>query len=265
MMARIWCTNRLGLHPASASTRYESPLGISQPPYERLNLGLKVGDSKEQVWANRDSVRQATGIAEILYMDQVHSARMVQVRSHLSTNDDSSKAREDVAKCDGIFMLQEAALDGHGKQMNIGIAVQAADCVPLIITGESVIAAIHIGRDGLLAGMTESALDAILLHTSATSIHGVIGPSICGNCYPNSLEVFENVTSKYPATSYSQDERKIDVASGVISVLENRGITWSWFGGERECVSCDNQYFSYRRASSNGIGDTGRQAMIVAW
>lgn len=267
-MARIWFTHRFGFHPGSALW-LESEVGESEPPYDRLNLGLKVGDHRDRVLANRELVRNAIGLTDIRYMDQIHSSRMVEIDSSLLTpemkDDVEDQARQDIEKCDGIFLLRNDPSKDEGSVAMPGIAVQVADCVPLIIVGESLIAAVHIGRDGLMAGMTESALDAISVHSAMSAVRGVIGPSICGDCYPNAPEVFDVVTSRYPETRWSVEERKLDVAAGVISVLESRGVAWTWFGGGRECVSCDDQYFSYRRATRSGNSNTGRQAMIVAW
>ena len=247
-MARVWCTDRVGIHSASAPVAISAGLGSSEPPFASFNLGLKVGDDPVNVLGNRERLVQATGLDEIRFMDQIHSALMVEI--------DADVGEE---KCDGIFLIKD------GWNEKVGLAVQVADCVPLIITGASVIAAIHIGRDGLIDGMTEAALDTLERFTKLDELEALIGPSICGNCYPNSEEVFNRCTNRYPATSFDARERKLDVAAGVISLLESRGLHWGWFSGKRECVSCDDRYFSYRRASNQGNGATGRQAMVVGW
>jgi copper oxidase (laccase) domain-containing protein len=247
-MARIWCTNRFGVHAASSSLLGDGKLGSSTAPYDDCNLGLKVGDDRDLVLANRRQLVAAIGVDEIYFMDQIHSAVMVKA-------DQSSRE----ALCDGIYLMREEWNE------NLALAVQAADCVPLIITSDSLIAAVHVGRDGFIAGMTEAALDAIACQINLASAKALIGPSICGDCYPNSVEIFELCQARYPSSVYSANLRKIDVASGLISVLESRGLRWEWFGGVRECVSCDDSYFSYRRASQSGDGATGRQAMVVGW
>jgi len=221
-MARIWCTNRSGFHPASAAFQGPRQFGISLPPYDALNLGLKVGDDRDHVMANRSALSAACELAEIRFMDQVHSDRMVE-----GEVDGSAES------CDGIFIRRDSWND------RVGLAVQAADCVPLVLSSENVIAAVHVGRVGLVKGMTESALAA---------------------CYPLSEETYLAAAERYPKSIFSEMEQKIDVAAGVISILESREIEWSWFGGARECVSCDGDYYSYRRDRV-----TGRQAMVVAW
>lgn len=243
-MARIWSTNRFGLHSASATFRGSKSFGSSLPPFDRLNLGLKVGDDAERVACNRAELTEACDLDEILFMDQIHSAVMA-----LGTEG------SDGSTCDGIYLRRERWNERSG------LAVQVADCVPLILISDEVIAAVHVGREGLLNGMTESALGALRsADKSLRDVKAVIGPSICGDCYPLSLELFQACEQKYPATVFNVDERKIDVAAGVVSILEDEGVAWSWFGEVRECVSCDPDYFSYRRDRA-----TGRQAMVVGW
>lgn len=235
-------TTRHGLHPAS-STFHHAPVGESLTPYDSLNLGLKVGDEVGVVLANRRAVMASCGLDEILFMDQVHSALML----------DGSDGGERV--CDGIFLRREAPLASL-----TGLAVQVADCVPLVITHLEAIAAVHIGREGLVKGMTESAIETLMKWIDISEAKAWIGPSICGDCYQVSPELFRDCAQKFPATVHSETHRQVDVAQGVISIVESKQLEWEYFGGERECVSCDSQYYSYRRD-----GVTGRQAMIVAW
>lgn len=243
-MARIWLTNRFGFHSASSLQHGADLQGSSLAPYDRLNLGLKVGDDPKRVLRNRVELTDACDLDEILFMDQVHSALMIR-----------GVTGSDGSTCDGIYLRRD------GGNVRTGLAVQVADCVPLILTSVELIAAVHVGREGLLKGMTEAALNAFESEgMTLTDVKAVIGPSICGHCYPLSVELFQACEQRYPATGFSVEERKIDVAAGVISILEEKGVRWRWFGDERECVSCDPDYFSYRRDRT-----TGRQAMVVAW
>lgn len=242
-MARIWCTNRTGFHPASARFRALGEVGNSLHPYQSFNLGTKVGDDIERVMLNRTALASSCELSEIRFMDQIHSDLMIEC-----------EADETVGSCDGIFIRRDSWND------QVGLAVQVADCVPLILAGEEIIAAVHVGREGLVRGMTESALVALSSTTDLTRLSAIIGPSICGDCYPLSEETYLAVAARYPRAIFKESEQKVDVAAGVISILEDHRIPWSWFAGTRECVSCDDSYYSYRRDRV-----TGRQAMVVSW
>ena len=243
MMARIWCTNRNGFHPASAPFRAPAKIGNSLHPYQSLNLGTKVGDEMERVLSNRDALTAGCELKEIRFMDQIHSDLMVEAGVEYR-----------MESCDGIFIRRDSWND------RIGLAVQIADCVPLILFGGDVIAAVHVGREGLVRGMTESALASLSSVLDLTQLSATIGPSICGDCYPLSEETYLAAAERYPKSIFNEAERKIDVAGGVISILESHQIPWTWFAGSRECVCCDDSYYSYRRDRI-----TGRQAMVVSW
>jgi copper oxidase (laccase) domain-containing protein len=64
---------------------------------------------------------------------------------------------------------------------NIALAVRVADCLPLLLASQNVVAAVHVGRRGL---MNQVALKAVSLmkQLGAVQINGVVGPHICGEC-----------------------------------------------------------------------------------
>ncbi len=239
-MAKVWMTDRYGLNSFSGGEK----LGSSTGPFRALNLGRKVGDEPSVVERNRSDLANALGLRSIRYMDQVHSALCEVVT-------DPNKAESAV---DAIILTRNEISD------SLGIAVQVADCVPVVVESDGAVMAIHVGREGLFKGITEKALDEFCEIAENSSVKALVGPSICGNCYPLSRELYLSIVQRYPATKFDEDENKVDVASGVLSILDKREIPWQWFGGKRECVSCDSGYFSYRRDAT-----TGRQAMVVAF
>lgn len=244
-MSRIWMTDRNGLHSESL----ESKLGVSQGPFHSLNLGLKVGDDSILVERNRLELSESLGLNRIRFMDQVHSA-------HCEVVEDPTHPEKQV---DAVIMVRRGFPSSEAIE-TIGLAVQVADCVPLILSNEQGIMAIHIGREGLVKGMTEVAVEKFIELATKEGLIATIGPAICGGCYPLSQEIFDSVIARYPAARFDSASHKVDVAAGVISTLEKYELQWQWFRDERECVSCDRNFFSYRRD-----GRTGRQAMVVAF
>lgn len=239
-MARVWMTDRLGLHPHSGG----ESLGVSDGPFRLLNLGTKVGDERVLVESNRSQLAQALGLERIRFMNQVHSALC-----EIVTDPEVAESEVDAS----ILMRNEI-------NEFMAVAVQVADCVPVVVESDDAIMAIHIGREGLVKGITEQSLDQFLQVIEDSSMRAHVGPSICGDCYPLSSDLYDSVVARYPAANFSYSDKKVDVVAGVLSVLDERGISWQWFGGERECVSCDQRYFSYRRDVT-----TGRQAMVIAF
>lgn len=77
-------------------------------------------------------------------------------------------------------------------ERRLAVAVRVADCVPILMTdtGATVVAAVHAGRQGLLAGVIDAAIDAMRTVSDGPLV-GWIGPHICGSCYeiPDAMAV----------------------------------------------------------------------------
>jgi YfiH family protein len=246
-MARIWLTHRSGLHPLSPPGPGTglANLGFSQGPFQALNLGLRVGDDLGIVKRNREQLKAVLELKELRFMDQVHGKDIELV-------EDFSAPESQV---DALFLKKS-----NGAGVSSALAVQVADCIPVIFHSEELIGAIHIGRVGLAGGIAEVAAGFALGEVAAKELEVCIGPSICGDCYQVSTEIYGEIVGKYPAAGFKENENKIDIAAALGEIFESFNISWSWFSGERICVSCASDYFSYRRDKV-----TGRQAMIVSW
>ena len=206
--------------------------GVSDAPFDNNNLALHVGDIEPLVIQNRTSLSDELGLP-VCYMEQFHSDQVEIVKNNHQT-----------PKCDALVTVEN----------KLALAVLTADCIPLLLKSESVIAAVHVGRAGL---MNEIALKTIEVMQSlgAERISGYIGPSICGKCYEVSKEIFNEVTEKYPESDTRVETGKytLDLVAGL--KVQLRGFLLYDHGG---CVLEDQNYFSYRR---DGI--TGRQAGVI--
>ena len=132
----------------------------------------------------------------------------------------------------------------------IALAVRVADCLPLLLYSNNVIAAVHVGRKGLMNQVAVNAV-AQMRKLGAKEITGVVGPHICGKCYEVGADIFAEVTNAYPATFNKQNY--LDLYSGLVSQLpeiklSNIGI----------CTKENAEYFSYR-----AHGEGGRQVGVI--
>jgi YfiH family protein len=82
----------------------------------------------------------------------------------------------------------------------IALAVRVADCIPLLLFSEKQVAAVHVGRKGLLNYIALKTI-AKMKELGASKIQGVVGPHICGNCYEVDLQMAEEIHALHPATS----------------------------------------------------------------
>lgn len=104
--------------------------GVSEPPYDSLNLGDHVGDEPAAVAANRERFAQALG-ARPVFLRQVHGLQV---------------ATLDAATPDGTEA--DACLT---RERGVACTIMVADCLPLLLCdaqGE-VVGAAHAGWRGL--------------------------------------------------------------------------------------------------------------------
>jgi YfiH family protein len=209
--------------------------GVSLGAFASLNLGDHVGDDPSAVAANRRSLVDHFG--PVQFMNQVHGDRIVIVE----------EVTDVIPEADALV----SGIPG------IALAVMVADCIPLILTSKEVVAAVHVGRRGLVNDIARKTIRT-MEEMGAGAITAHIGPAICGTCYEVSNEVFKEVTSKHPAT-ISQTIKgtpALDLIAGIRAVLSEEGLD---IKSKFECTVESPDLFSYRRD-----GVTGRQAGIVS-
>ena len=128
---RAVCTTRAG--------------GISQPPYDSLNLGDHVGDAAEAVASNRAMLAAALG-ARPVFLRQVHGARTVPLAADTP----------DGLEADGCVTTAAG----------VACTMMVADCLPVLFAAAdgSAVGAAHAGWRGLAGAdgcdVLESVCDA---------------------------------------------------------------------------------------------------------
>ena len=139
---------------------------------------------------------------------------------------------------------------------DISLAVMVADCIPLLLVSKIAVAAVHVGRAGL---MNQVALKAIqsMKSLGATEIHAILGPSICGSCYEVPLEMQQEVIAIHPQALSTTNigTPALDLPAGLIAELIVEGVSYE---ASMICTMEDPLYFSHRRDNP-----TGRFAGIV--
>jgi polyphenol oxidase len=132
--------------------------------------------------------------------------------------------------------------------------VISADCVPIVIAGCGVVAAVHAGWRGLDSGVIEKTLDKLRARTGATSaFSAAIGPAAGACCY----EVGPELRLRFKSHS---DGQRIDLKGIAGRQLEQAGVQAIHDAGICTICSTDPQLFSHRRQGHAA----GRQALI-AW
>ena len=209
--------------------------GNSSGVYASLNLGDHVGDIPGAVAGNRALITSKFGPTQ--YMNQVHGNRVVVI--------------EEVTHEDPTADALVTGIPG------VSLAVQVADCIPLLLHSAESVAAVHVGRKGLVNGVALAALE-VMRDMGSHQITAIIGPSICGACYEVSQETYDEVTALHPAAASqtAQGTPALDLPAALRSVLASQSIS---IIDESDCTLENDQLYSYRRD-----GVTGRQAGIIS-
>jgi YfiH family protein len=214
---------------------------VSVAPYESFNLAVHVGDNPNAVHQNREILAKQLGIASsnLYFMNQVHGNDVAVITELTPTSI--------VPTVDALFTTLP------GKYL----VTLIADCIPLLLRSERAVAAVHVGRQGLVCGAFEKSLEVFDKHgIKPSEIKAELGPSICGRCYEVDPQMYEEVTTQIPATAHNTAARSLNIEAGLISKLDAAGISWKSSG---LCTVHDPGYFSYRRD-----GVTGRQAGVIS-
>ncbi len=204
--------------------------GVSETPFDTLNLSTREGDPDAAVDENRRRVAAAAGFdpGSLRFVRQVHGADVVE-------------ADEDVppGTCGDVLVARRAGA---------ALGVFTADCAPIALAGGRGVAVVHAGWRGLVAGAIERGVEAV------EADRAWIGPCIHSCCYevgPDVVDAFES--RRLPVA----DSWHVDPGQAAATILRRLGIDALAMTGD--CTSCDLRYFSYRRD-----GRTGRQGAFVA-
>jgi hypothetical protein len=209
--------------------------GVSHGAFASLNIGTHVGDVLSDVLQNRGIVAAKFGPTQ--YMNQVHGDRIALIE----------EVTDELPTADALV----TGIPG------ITLAVMVADCIPLLLKSNESVAAVHVGRRGLVNEITRKTL-SLMRDMGASQITAIIGPAICGSCYEVSEDIFNEVVALHPIAQSRTPSGTyaLNLPAALRSVLNDEGVE---VVDQFECTVESEDYFSYRRD-----GVTGRQAGVIS-
>ncbi|MCU0266886.1 MAG: peptidoglycan editing factor PgeF [Actinomycetia bacterium] len=215
--------------------------GVSEPPYDRLNLAEHVGDDPPAVAANRARLLAALeGARGVAFMRQVHGRAVTVVAA----------APGEPPECDALVTATPGLV----------LAALVADCVPVLLADPDagVVAAAHAGREGVRLGVVDATLEVMAaLGARATRTRAVLGPAVCPACYEVPQPLRTQVAAVAPAAHAVSrwGTPALDLRAGLAARLAGHGVEVTAVGG---CTVETPQLYSFRRD-----GVTGRFAGLV--
>lgn len=237
--------------PAATAVFTTRSGGVSEAPFDALNLGILTEDDRDAVVENRRRLAGALGFApdRIAVAHQVHGGELIShpdptslrcsFASYEPDKEQRRQTRGEVPQADGHVIAAAGA----------AALVFVADCVPVALSGPGGVAMLHCGWRGLAAGIIARGASAV----GATD--AAIGPSIGPCCY----EVGEEVLAGFDRLGEGvASGRMLDLPAVARLLLRQAGVERVESSGL--CTSCEaGLFFSHRRDR----GRTGRQAGMV--
>jgi YfiH family protein len=158
--------------------------GVSQTPYDSLNLGKHVGDQMIHVEQNRELLQNILP-SDPLWLNQIHGTQ-------IWTGPQSS------LEADGAVTVQSSQV----------LTIMTADCMPILFCDEQgdVLGACHAGWRGLALGVIQKTLDEMILKKRPdnakrymSEINIYLGPTIGPSHFEVGVDVFEAFSKILPS------------------------------------------------------------------
>lgn len=228
--------------------------GVSEPPYQSLNLGSHVGDDPFAVEENRRRVLEALGCTDcahnLLVPNQVHGDEIVCV------NDAGADALEEVRErialgCDGIVCTVP----------DVPVMLCFADCVPVVLTAPGGFAVVHSGWKGTYACISGKAATALAdaAGCETSQIKAYLGPHILGDEYEVLTDLLQKFQERFDTITPS-GSRMLDLSRAIRQSLEEVGVPpCEIHDPGLSTVRLGDRFYSYRREA----GTCGRHAAIA--
>lgn len=153
--------------------------------------------------------------------------------------------REDAGR--GAVARESALGDGDGlmtRHKGIPLGINIADCVPVFLCGDGVVAVVHAGRVGTELKIASRAVEQIgeTYGVAPESLFGFIGPSAGPCCYQVGPEIRQTSTSNGVIARGDC----LDLWESNRVQLRDSGLPDAHIMLDSVCTICQPGYFSYR-------------------
>lgn len=138
------------------------------------------------------------------------------------------------------------------------LAVQTADCAPVLLVADGGVGVAHAGWRGLFDGVIEATAEALAAQ-GVTPHTAILGPCIRARCYEFGADELERMSMRFGsdvATTTAWGTPALDLAAAVASACRTVGLRVDDTG---TCTACSSTHWSHRAR-----GEPQRQA-LVAW
>ncbi len=230
--------------------------GVSDRPFQSLNLGLNCRDKVENVIENRNRMLGALGLSRGAFLNQVHGTDIHVLKQGMD-------AKDQVWDTQTGFTPAPVTADGLVTDMpDLALVIQVADCQAVLLFDpeKQVIANVHSGWRGSVANILGRCVDTMVKEFDCrpASILAGISPSL-GPCCAEFINFKDEIPR--PLWGYkSKDRPYFDFWQMSRDQLAQKGVQPKNIRQMDICTACNtDQFFSYRKQNN-----TGRFATAIA-
>lgn len=226
--------------------------GVSQGVYASLNCSAGSRDNAAAVRENRVRVAAHLGAGDLISAHQVHGTTALTVERPWPGGRPQADALVTATR-------------------GLALGVLTADCAPVLLAEPEagIVAAVHAGWRGALAGIIEAAVDAMEgLGARRRRICAAVGPCIGQGAYEVGPEFAAEFGRRDAASApfFAQDGPKarprFDLSAYALQRLRQAGVAAA--GAVAACnYTLADDFFSYRRSRVCGEADYGRQISAI--
>jgi len=234
--------------------------GVSSGRFANLNLGLHVGDRRENVVENRRRVGEALGIdyESLVVGRQVHGAQVAVV----GPDECGKGALRDADTLEGVDGLVTA-------YPNIPLAVVVADCLPIFAYDpvHKVVGIAHAGWRGTLSKIAKALIRTMWdrFSTSPWDVLVALGPCVGVCCYNVGEDVANRFAAGFASTApwlsaHVNGGWALDLREANICQLVSIGVRRENIFSAEHCTACNTDIFFSHRGEG---APTGRMTGII--
>jgi len=244
--------------------------GLSVGAFASFNLAGWIGDDPNAVAENWRRWNERYPNLQVARLSQVHGKLVHRIdpsESDLVDTATPTPSSRDGRRHQGDGMVTAAA--------GILLGIFTADCVPILMVDEEahVVAALHAGWRGTLAGITGEGVRAMVtLGARPGSIRAALGPSIGPCCFEVDAALAQNFARQVPDASVHTrpglpGKAYLDLRSIIRVQLEDEGLESTSIVNTGPCTRCSNdRYFSRRGAAASKLFATsGLQMSFIGF
>lgn len=156
-----------------------------------------------------------------------------------------------VGRCDALMTADRG----------VGLVVWSADCVPILMVGDGVVAAVHSGWRGAVADIVGAVVRRFTVEygVSPENLHAVLGPAISGPRYQVSTEIIERLGAFDLDEARWRTDDHVDLRGFLCARFESLGLDGAAIVTVGPCTASTPELASYRRDGSAA----GRQWSMI--